>query len=594
MSITLETIAGNTVDGNSLINVQVERTRKPAFTVYYAKNVSSGYVVAEAPENINEFLISNFAKDEQELATVYMSEEEDRVKEHNERGRQKIPDWEKMRETLIREWRERENRRIPDWEERERNRREEYDLERAIRQEDTERASLGYAGLVFDALERRGRQIDPIRTWYRKNGRLSPLRQEWLRKFLFQEGVQDNIIEDIVNLTISKDAVLKEGLRGILVEQLGVVFPEVKPLELLPPYQPEPIPEPEPRPNIGQRPEITMKEVPPLLQELESVVLTAYKGEALESLNLTQQAWDDVGIVPREIYGRIRENVRFLNSQYMFVAVVFGGNKTSPSSINLVIPDDTGKGLKLSEPKGLRGHFIRPTELVEDAYALSLLLWPKINSYLHEHEKDNEVFSNAKTREDVQLLARTIYKAILGRTTPLITNVFPELTESSVSEDKLSKYENLAQRVKSAFEKGLLDAHDIPYEGKNSKVSANELAYTIKYLVDLLPEELFELRYQTTIMNWAERTVRNMPLRDYERRMKLNTIGIQYVESVKVVGSSAEDKTGSLTLELGIMAEGRKNVWKLNAELGLNAATNVLDRYGISYTIERTNNVTGK
>ncbi len=595
MSITLETVLGNAVaDQKKILYVQVERTRRPTVTANFARNIGNGYVVVEAPENIERFLMDIFAKDEQELVSVYDMEEEERTRGNNEKERKKVEEWEKGKDRLIGEWQERENRRIPDWEERERQRRAEYELEVAIKQEEAERASLSYPKLIFDALESKGIQIGAIRTHYRQHGCLSDLRTRMLRQLLSREGIQDEgVLDDIVNLTSDRNPVLKESLREILVKQLGVVFPEVKPLESLPPYEPEPIPEPEPKPNPGPRPGINIIEPIPLQKELESVVSAAYKGASLEEINLTQQTWNAAEISPQEIYDRIRGSVRFLNSQYMLVRVIGNGDGNA-GSLTLVGIDINHKGgLKQGIPKLLRSSFQRPTELVEDAYTLSLILWSKVNSYLDEHEGDNEVFSNVKAKEDVHL-ARTIYKAILGRTTPLITNLFPELTESSVSEDELSKYENIAQRVKSAFEEGLLDAYDISYEGKIFKVSANKLVDTIRYLVDLLPEELFELRYQTTIMDWSERTVRKMPLIDHKRNRRLNASGIQYVEGVKVVGSGAKEKASSLTSELGILAEGREDEWKLNAELGLNAATNVLNRYGIGYTTGYTNQTTGK
>ncbi|MEK6948697.1 MAG: hypothetical protein AABX34_00645, partial [Nanoarchaeota archaeon] len=188
MSITLETIVGHVAaDENSLIYLQVEKAKETTITVNHARDVNSSYVVAESPEDIGEFLIDNFAKDEKELALVYMMEEKERVEAHNKRERQKIPDWEKNRDRLITEWQERERCRIPDWEKREGQRRGEYDLKIDIRQEDAERAALGYAGLVFDALERRGKRIDTIRTQYRQQGYLSDLRTRMLRQFLSQE-----------------------------------------------------------------------------------------------------------------------------------------------------------------------------------------------------------------------------------------------------------------------------------------------------------------------------------------------------------------------------------------------------------------------
>jgi len=218
MSVTLETILGNTeeLDESSVIYVQVNSLsgKKPIVTANFARNVSMGYVVVEAPENIERFLMDNFAEDEQDLMSVYSMEEEERVEDHNKREIQKIEGWEKNRDSLITGWLERESRRIPDWEERERKRHEEYDLEIAIKQEEAERAALSYAELIFEALESKGVQIGAIRTQYNQQGYLSDLRQEWLRKFLSRQNIQDeNVIEDIVNLTRSIDPVLKEDLR---------------------------------------------------------------------------------------------------------------------------------------------------------------------------------------------------------------------------------------------------------------------------------------------------------------------------------------------------------------------------------------------
>jgi len=613
----LETVLGNTdqLDESSLLYVHVDKLngKRLKVTANFARNVSNGYVVVEAPENIEGFLMDNFAKDEQELAFLYDMEEEERVKEHNERERQKIVEWENNRERLIAESKgrysrliaeleERESRRIPEWRERERVRREDYDLELAIRQEEAERADLGYAGLVLDALEKRGRSIGAIRSSLRKQFKdeetLSEMRKGWLDKYLTWEGIKDEgIRKKIVDLTNSKEAALSDSLREILIEQLEVEFPDINQEELLPPYKPEPMPEPEPktkreRPDPGPRPELELKEVTSLLPELESVVIAAYKDEDLVSLNFTQQARDATGINPKEIYDRISGSIRFLNSQYMLVRVVGNGDGNLGNLALAELDANHKGGLNHGVPKLLRNNFQRPANIVEDAYALCLMLWPKVDIYLEDHEKDNEVFSDAKVKED-EHLARAIYRAVLGRKTPLITNLFPKLVEGSISEDQFSKYEDIAQRVKKAFDKGLLDAYDIPFEGKNFKVSANELVDTIRYLVDLLPEELFELRYQRGIVDWAASTIRKYPLID-ERGRSLNPRLQRHMESIKSVGSDAKEKASTLASELGILAEGRKDVWKMNIDLRLNVATNVLDRYGIGYTLERNNQMAGK
>lgn len=555
MSITLETIVGDAVvDENSLIYLQVEKARKPTITVNYARNVSRGYVVIETPEDIERFLMDNFARDEKVLASVYMMEEEERVKEHNERERQKIPDWEKTRETLIREWQERENHRIPDWEESESQRRAEYGLGLAIRQEDAERASLGYAGLVFDALERRGKRMYTIRTQYQRQWFLSDLRRNWLRKFLSQEGVQDNAIEDIVNLAMSKDAVLKEGLRGILVEKLGVEFPKAELKEPLPPYEPEPMPEPEPQPKPEPRPEITIKEVPSLLQELESVVLAGYKGLSLEGLNLTQQAWNDIGIVPQEIYNRIRENAKFLNGRYMLARVV-GGNGDIGSLTLVELDTNQNRGLNQRIPRSLRNYFQRPSDIVEDAYMLSAILYSIITDYLSGDEKAVNIIKSEKR----SFLQRAIYKKVIGRESSIISNLFPEHYGAGYSEEDARKYEEIAGRVDDALKNGLLGGEDSTfYRAAKMGVPVTELVGTIRHLIDSVPEELFRLRHLNDRINGARKELLDIQ-RSYDSGKILLPGGTQLRDYLQDQFSNDSREREELLPQLGSLVEGSTN-----------------------------------
>jgi len=593
MSVTLETILGNTeeLDESSVIYVQVNSLsgKKPIVTANFARNVSMGYVVVEAPENIERFLMDNFAEDEQVLMSVYSMEEGERVEDHNKREIQKIEGWEKNRDSLITEWLERESRRIPDWEERERKRHEEYDLEIAIKQEEAERAALSYAELIFEALESKGVQIGAIRTQYNQQGYLSDLRQEWLRKFLSRQNIQDeNVIEDIVNLTRSIDPVLKEDLRKILVEQLGVVFPEVKPLEPLPPYEPESVPESEPKSKPGPQPEINLIEPILLQKELESVVLAAYKGRSFEDINLTQQAWDSTGISPQQIYNRVSESTRYLNSKYMLVRVVGNGNGNIGSLTLSELDANNKKGLRQNIPPLLKdsGNFQRPADIVEDAFYLSVVLHIMVEEYFSGDEETAGILESKK----LPVLGRTIYEKIVGREGSMSDNLFPIVFGvDEVCKEETEKYEDIANRANNAIKEGLLDTEDNDvYRAAKMNVPVTKLVETIGYLIDSVPPELVRLRYLNAHIGWAKKELAEMENNIIDGRKWLSKKGRERRDYLQKEYDTVDMEKKNIEAQLGSLTEGSGS-WDINKLVSSGKAIKRVNTYGLSSY--RTNNV---
>ena len=591
MSVTLETILGNTeeLDESSVIYVQVNSLsgKKPMVTANFARNVSMGYVVVEAPENIERFLMDNFAEDEQDLMSVYSMEEEERVEDHNKREIQKIEGWEKNRDSLITGWRERESRRIPDWEERERKRHEEYDLEIEIKQEEAERAALSYADLIFEALESKGVQISAMRRQYNKDDYLSDLRQGWLRTFLSNQNIQDkNVIEDIVNLTRSRDPVLKEGLREILVEQLGVVFPEVKPLEPLPPYEPESVPESEPKSKPGPQPEINLIEPILLQKELESVVLAAYNGRSFEDINLTQQAWDSTGISPQQIYNIVSERTRYLNSKYMLVRVVGNGNGNIGSLTLSELDANDKKGLRQKMPQLLKnsGNFRRPADILEDAFYLSVVLHIMVEEYFSGDEETRGILESKK----LPVLGKTIYEKIVGEGS-MSDNVFHlGFSVDDVSKGETEKYEDIANRANNAIKEGLLDTEDNDaYRAAKMNVPVTKLVETIRYLIDSVPPELVRLRYLNTHIGWAKKELADMR-KNLDGGKRLTEKGREQRDYLQKEYDTADMEKKNLLPQLGSLTEGSGS-WNIKKSVDPDKAIERVNTYGLSGY--RTNNV---
>ena len=638
MSITLETVLGttkpldpNAVTVNRVGNLENSENNGPLSTANFARNLwtageSNGYNAIEAeeisrytvinrPENLGQILLDTHVKDEQEIVSVYLMEEKERVENYNKGEWQRIKDWEKSCERLERllaEWQERENRRIPDWEKRERNRREEYNLELAIRQEEAEKASSSYAKFVFDALESKGVRIDAIRTQYLQQGYLSDLRQGWLRKFLSRHGIQDKkVIEDIVNLTMTKDAVLKEGLREILVEQLGVVFPEVKPLELLPLYEPEPIPKPEPKPYLGPRPEISLIEAVPLQKELEAVVMSPYNRQSLESLNLTQDAWDAAGISPQEVRNKAIKDIIPLNDQHLLARVV-GKSEKESGNLNLV-------QIISGAPKVLRPYFRRPAEIAYDAYALGGVIFRPIHDYFKEDEEGKKIIRGIGI-EKQPFLERAIVEKMLNRATPLASVMFPNWHAVVVGEEEPYAARSLKDRVRQSrgslfyssqrwYATNVTQAELQQYRDIAAKVipeikakfaenkfqvrngdgiikdidDLTQIIDVVRSLVDSVPREYFELMEANQYIPLAEKVNKEIARLKGERKAPMPHVQLLYQMRLNL-GAESEKRAQSLTTTLGNFFMKGMNEWSWKLPGSVVAST--IFKYNLGKTVE--------
>ena len=128
-----------------------------------------------------------------------------------------------------------------------------------------------------------------------------------LIKMLSQEGINEEyFLEDIRAIVENRELLDEDRTWLLLEEHLGVIIPEVSTPKIAE-YLTPPIAEP--RPIEDTRPEITLKEVTPLFDELESVVSAAYKGNRMEGINITQKAWEEAGIDTEEVYAKVRKDI---------------------------------------------------------------------------------------------------------------------------------------------------------------------------------------------------------------------------------------------------------------------------------------------
>lgn len=513
MPLTLGTIVGNVnlVNDNSILCVQVERAGKLTITANFAKNVTSGYVVAEVPENLEQLISETIVKEEYENVWFYVEE--------------------------IKEWNEKERRKL-----------EEYELEQGIREEDVRKDPIE---LIFDALRDKDHEVGALRTSYR-NKKWTSLRTTWLLKMLEQEGLSGEYFQEDIKAMLENGELLdEEGAWKILKEQLGVKVPTSKP------------------------PEIEIKEVPPLLEELESIVSAAYNGVSLEEINLTQQVWDATGINLQEVYNKVNEGVRRLNSQYMLVKVVANSNDNVDNLTLVELGTDQKSGLKQNVPKQLRSYFRRPADIAYDAYVLSLLLDHIIHNDLSTYEEAVSVLNSEKA----VFMERVIFEKIVGRKTSLIANVYPNLDDVSINEEETKKYRSLANILNRGIKKALLNGNVI-YKSTNITFQLTELIDTIRYLIDFVPEELYRLKNANDSVNWAKKNIATIKKIEGEGK-RLNKYAMQQRDFAPKVLDNAIKERQRVVQYLGILREGSGN---LQISMDTKEAFKRLSVYGINHT----------
>ena len=297
---------------------------------------------------------------------------------------------------------------------------------------------------------------------------------------------------------------------------MGLEIPKIVPKDPLQPYEPTPRPELDPRPTPDPRPEINLKEVPPLLKELEVVVMSPYNGQSLETLKLTQQAWYEVGISPREVRDKVTKDVIPLGNQHLLVRVV-GKSENGSGNINLL-------QVISNRPSALKPYYRSPVRLAEDTFALATVIGSSISNYFENDEYGKKITSNIPV-ESMPLLKRAVLEKILNSNSGLASAVFVNLY--AVFDSKLFEKmfegrpanEAISFRAKYAIlisERDIKDYHNIA-EGVAENIKAqyfndgviignrnqgydevaedlNALVRVIRALEVSVPEEMFKLR----------------------------------------------------------------------------------------------------
>jgi len=549
MPITLETVLGSTniVDEDRLLYVHIDKLNGngPAITSNFARSVNSGYVVVEVPEEIEQFLLNTFTKDEQDLVSVYVLEEKELVEEHNRKERQKIENW-----------KNREKQKIDDWESIEKQKAEEYELETAIIEEETqqEKAQLEQASkspyLIFDALESRGHNVGTYRSQYEQRGHLTPVRSKMIVTQLNQEGINDEyLLEDVIALVENRGLLDEDRTWLLLEEQLGIIIPTVASPQIL---EYPTLPTPEPRPKTEPRPEIIIKEVTPLLEELENVVLGAYRGLSLKDLNLTPHAWKDVGIIPEEIYAKVRKDFKILNDQYMLVKVVGNGNGDTGSLTLAELDINQKKGLNQRITKSLRRYFHKPADLVEDTYILFIALYGVTRDFLSDDEEAVKILKSEKR----SYLQKAIYEKLFGGVNSIMNNLFPEQYGANNNEQDARKYKEIAERVDSALKDGLMGGENsVSYVVADMGAPVTDLVDTITQLTELIPEEIFKLRYFSDQVRRTRKQLNEM-LKNQDNGNRLTSSGMGWRDHLQSKHDYALEERDRLIPQFDSLVEG--------------------------------------
>lgn len=555
--MALETILGNTkpVHPDSLIYVEVagvlitdaERPAKPPIITANFERAAKGYVVIEVPEDI-ERLFGRVAGEERELIAEYIFD----IELANENAGRALKNYEEEQEVL-----------------------------QGLTFEEN------FVGLFLDALARDGKKVGPTKGIYSSLGYLPDMRITHLMMALDSYGFsEDQTLKSDVEKMLRRNGgepvnlTDQQGLVDKLVGRIGMVIPRDNP------------------------PEAEIKKIPPLLEELDNIVSAAYRGEQLQGISLTMEAWQDIGINPEETYQKARGSFKKLAGPHMLVKI---NGTTGKADGSLKLPQ-----LITNPPKILRGHFRRPAELADDAYALSYLVGEEINDYLERDEK-GKIIGDAIAEEKKPFLGRAIFAGMLQRSTALTSWIFPNWYalvisdkepaakssfverysifqnwyRTNVSKDELKRYEDIAAEVVdliigSFADRGIV----IAQEGTGVPVrhidDLQQLIGNIRSLVDAVPEELYEIREARAYIRFVDAAQKEVKTLADEGRTLSPRQQLLHMMRVDIC-SRYRERNSKLEEALGLVLHKGEHEWALPVPNKVIADT--LVRYNIGKTV---------
>jgi hypothetical protein len=562
MTFTIETVLGTSSelpeDTLLLQHMPHLSRKKPKITITNSSDIirakaiegyieSEKYLVIEIPENIEDILMQSYAGDEFEAAVDYIAKKEKDIEIHNLKERKKLQDWELS-----------ESERFEGWQRREKEKKENYELELEIRkesiaqQQQLEKLSKGpYA--IFRALEVKGKPVKSFIDLYEKNKRLNDFRVGLLEKLLKQIGIDEEVVlYDIKSLMQGSDTIDFDGTMKYLSDKTGIELPKPGKIQT---FEDISLPEPDPKPNKQPAPELNIKEVPPLLNELEDIIKYAYMGKTFESLALSEEAWEESGLDPTSIYDAVRHDILHLRGNYASVRVKGKGKQPTGLTFVELDPNDL-KSLKQRIPTELNSFFVRPAELAEDSYTLSVMLYGIVTNHL---EGKNQNYKDILEQENSIFLKRKMYTQLIGRDGPLIENLFPNISGLDYTENLENVY---LQISKEAVDVANLSLNELQgngmFQATKLGVPVVDLIDTISHIFDSVPEPVYSLRWKIDHRNYIEHEKRSFLDNRPTPGSKLTYLGLKKLKDLENGIDKTTEEINEIKVNLGSLAEGLK------------------------------------
>jgi len=512
--VTIETILGcsQELDEKSIIYLLVEKVARkvPAITANFLMNAEGRYIVVESPKNLVELILNTAVQQEYEKAWLYVEE----IKEQNEKAKEKL---------------------------------DSYKLGRLQQEEDAKKAPLE---LILEGFVRSGMPVSFMLSTYREKGLLYPNQQKNLLGLLKIRKFEENALADLEGVLEGGEFIDPERTWKILTEQYNVRVPVQEIAD-----------------------EAHLREVPPLREELEAVVMAACKRQPLEGVAISSDVWAEIGIDASAAYRKIAESVLQLNNNYFLVKAT--GIGESAGAISVVEFDESKNALKSGTPKQLRGNLRLPTEIVNDFYKLCIVL---AHTYTHEID-DNPDLSELPYDEKIGV-SMVILERLLKGKTDLAISIYPEVSSEKVEEHR-EKYGSIVEAVATRIENGEGDYAHFKL-GNTVVVSASEVQGVMNYLADLVPEELYLLRKMWIMMQVPKEYKRNIDRA--ERDGKVLKGGQHQEEEIDSLLQDSKAIYGEISAYLLHLAEGAGR-WPLKTPHELDFK--VIEFYGLNLDHQR-------
>ncbi len=497
--VSLETALGSTagLQSSAVIYNSVPGLPELRVTANFAGNVAGNqntYILLEAPINPFSLILNTVATEE----------------------KNKIADY---------------ARKIEDWNKKERDNLDEYWLEQEITEEEARKAPLDR---ILEGMANSGAHVGPMRATLKQQGSLYPNQAETLLRLLRLRGITAESALTELREAITSGKALGQETWKLLADKFQIKIQTVPP------------------------PQLDLKEMPPLMKELEDVVRKAYAGEELHGPSLNRQAWAAADMSPEAVYDRITQNVSLVAGQYLLLEVLGTSEK-----------EGTLKAAQLisNPPKVLRPYFMRPTQVADDAFSLAAVVQHEVQTYYRKNPGSKKFRIVPKDEE--MFYFRAIFEALFGKT-PLNENLLRGLNiPEHVIIGMMPKYAAAARQARDVIAAGELDKDPLSFEGVTMAKPLIEVANCVRGLVGVIPPEVYEARTAQFFIDYAKRKESTTPKSPFNR---------DFIEGLRKKADSYRARLPSLTAKLGHSLA--KDVTGFELRIHDATAASTLLRYG--------------